>query len=76
MMFHDKDGNMLWEKPLPFQQLFAGYSLMADRNLTEDAFYVNISMYGYQDWNKIDGKGRIQKYNGSGDLVWYLPLSP
>jgi hypothetical protein len=68
----DKDGNLLWDKPIPLQKWGNHHQYFGDRNLTEDAFY----LASYRDENKIDGKNRILKLDKNGDLVWDITLSP
>ncbi len=65
----DKDGNILWTRTVPCDIATLRY---ADRNLTEDSFYLNIS----PDRNDLrDGKGRILKFNAEGNIEWDLPLT-
>jgi len=73
MLFRmDKDGNMLWEKPVPLDKLWAGILRYSDdRNLAEDAFYTAT----FAEENKIDGKHTIMKFDANGNLVWKVPLS-
>ena len=61
-----KNGNILWEKHLPFTQLQMDDRL-ADRNLLDDAFYMVISNQGY---NMVEGNGVVQKYDAYGNLAW------
>lgn len=71
MLFRvDKNGNVIWKRYLPFDKLAMDLRL-GDRNLAEDAFYMDISYYGQ---NEVDGKGVIQKYDAYGNLVWSLPI--
>ena len=65
----DKDGNLLWDKPIPLQK--GGEHQAGDRNLTEDAFY----LASWQDEDKINGKHRILKLDENGSLVWDIQLS-
>jgi hypothetical protein len=73
MLFRmDQNGTMLWEKSLPFGQIWVP-EYYADRNITEDSFYLNPCNYGY---NKIGGNNRIQKYDANGNLLWDIAFSP
>lgn len=67
----DKDGNVLWDKALPFQKM-GGHDVVLDRNLTEDTFYLTTVL----GENSIGGNRRILKFDGTGNLLWDLPLSP
>lgn len=62
------EGAVIWSRPLrgvdePVSLGFHG----ADRNLTEDAFYIWISTYGN---NLVGGKGQVQRYDSRGNHTW------
>jgi hypothetical protein len=45
----------------------------ADRNVTEDAFYVYLSTNGQ---NLVNGKGQLRKYAANGRLAWAIGVDP
>jgi hypothetical protein len=67
----DPRGTILWEKPLGFDMLIVN-EWSADRNLTEDAFY----MLALGAANKQGGLDRLLKYDRGGGLVFDLPIGP
>jgi hypothetical protein len=69
----DTEGAVIWQQPLPFTH-FLNQEINADRNLMEDAFYMIADAYFRS--NQIDGKNRVMRYTGQGQLDWDIPLSP
>ncbi len=68
----DQDGNIVWQNPLPLAFWYhAGYIRNADRNVTEDSFYLS-SIF---DVTKVDGMHRILKYSKDGILEWSKPFA-
>jgi len=62
------EGNVLWSRPLRGVDEQVSLGLHgADRNLTEDAFYIWISTYGT---NLVGGKGQLQRYDSKGNHTW------
>jgi hypothetical protein len=69
----DTEGAVIWQQNLPFTHFSNNY-FSADRNLTEDSFYMVGNSYFRT--SQIDGKNRILKYDSQGANQWDLPLSP
>ncbi len=70
----DKNGNVVWQVPIPIYgwTMIHGNVQIADRNVTEDSFYLST----YFDDSKVGGKHRILKFNKDGQLEWDLPFDP
>jgi len=68
----DQDGNIVWQRPLPVVYWYhAGYIRNADRNVTEDSFYLATIF----DASRVGGMHRILKYSKDGVLEWDRPIA-
>jgi hypothetical protein len=67
----DRDGNIIWQKPIPLLRSGGDAHRYGSRNQTEDALYLS----SYDVVDQIDGKNRLLKLDAIGDVVWDIPFS-
>lgn len=67
-----QDGVILWEKSLELQNPVLNMDFSADRNVTEESFYLGV----LGEANRVSGQGPVRKYNMDGELVWEALLGP
>jgi hypothetical protein len=68
----DRDGQVLWEKPIPLLRWGGDHQRYGDRNLAEDALYLS----SHLPEDQVGGLNRLLKLDADGDVVWDVLLSP
>ncbi|MFM7252684.1 MAG: hypothetical protein ACKO27_06420 [Ilumatobacteraceae bacterium] len=65
-------GELRWVRPVGGVDgtVFLGLH-SADRNVTEDALYIQVSTY---DRHLLDGRGQLQRYDARGEMTWAVGI--